>query len=62
MTSAKAWFAKEDYAMAMLWALADNPRARRFYERERWKAEGTRVDAVRGVDVEEARYRVLVGG
>jgi GNAT superfamily N-acetyltransferase len=63
MAEAKDWFAQEGYATAMLWVLADNPRARRFYEREGWRAEGTRVDNVRGVDVEEALYRLaLVGG
>jgi GNAT superfamily N-acetyltransferase len=61
MASAKAWFASEGYATAMLWVLADNPRARRFYEREGWRAEGTRVEAVRGVEVEEALYRVVTG-
>jgi RimJ/RimL family protein N-acetyltransferase len=61
MASAKAWFARQRYAGAMLWVLADNPRARRFYEREGWRAEGSRVDAVRGVEVEEALYRLVVG-
>jgi GNAT superfamily N-acetyltransferase len=63
MVAAKAWFAEEGFATAMLWVLADNPRARRFYEREGWRAEGTRIDTVRGMDVEEALYRLaLVGG
>jgi GNAT superfamily N-acetyltransferase len=62
MVSAKAWFASEGYATAMLWVLADNPRARRFYEREGWRAEGTRLEAVRGVEVQEALYRVATGG
>jgi GNAT superfamily N-acetyltransferase len=61
MALAKAWFASEGYATAILWVLADNPRARRFYEREGWRAEGARVEAVRGVDVEEVLYRVVVG-
>ena len=63
MTAAKDWFAQEGYPTAMLWVLADNPRARRFYEREGWRTEGTRVDTVQGVAVEEALYRLaLVGG
>lgn len=63
MGAAKDWFAQEGYATAMLWVLADNPRARRFYEREGWRAEGSRVDTVRGTEVEEALYRLaLVGG
>lgn len=63
MAEAKAWFAQEGYATAMLWVLADNPRARRFYEREGWRVEGERVDTVYGVEVEEALYRLaLVSG
>jgi GNAT superfamily N-acetyltransferase len=63
MAAAKEWFSQEGFATAMLWVLADNPRARRFYEREGWRAEGTRVDTVRGTEVEEALYRLaLVGG
>ena len=63
MARAKDWFAEEGFATAMLWVLADNPRARRFYEREGWRAEGTRIDTVRGQQVEEALYRLaLVGG
>ena len=63
MAEAKDWFAEEGYATAMLWVLADNPRARRFYEREGWRAEGTRLDTIHGVEVEEALYRItLVGG
>jgi GNAT superfamily N-acetyltransferase len=63
MAAAHEWFAQEGYATAMLWVLADNPRARRFYEREGWRPESTRVDTVRGTEVEEALYRLaLVGG
>ncbi len=62
MAAAKAWFASESYSTAMLWVLADNPRARRFYEREGWTAEGMRVEAVSSVEIEEALYRVVVGG
>jgi len=58
MAAAKDWFAQEGYATAMLWVLADNPRARRFYEREGWRPEGTRLDTVRGVEIEEALYRL----
>ncbi|HEY6150633.1 MAG TPA: GNAT family N-acetyltransferase [Gaiellaceae bacterium] len=63
MAEAKDWLAREGYVTAMLWVLADNPRARRFYEREGWRAEGTRIDTFRGTEVEEALYRLaLVGG
>jgi GNAT superfamily N-acetyltransferase len=63
MAAAKEWLVKEGYVTGMLWVLANNPRARRFYEREGWRAEGTRTHAIRGTEVEEALYRLaLVGG
>ena len=63
MGAFKDWLADQGYTTAMLWVLADNPRARRFYEREGWRADGERVDTIRGVQVEETRYRLsLVGG
>ena len=63
MKAAREWFAGEGYATAMLWVLVDNPRARRFYEREGWRPGGTRVHTIRGTAVEEALYRLaLVGG
>lgn len=47
------------YAEAILWVLADNPRARRFYEREGWHTDGGRkTDEFLGVKVEEVRYRI----
>jgi GNAT superfamily N-acetyltransferase len=63
MAAAKDWLAQEGYVTAMLWVLADNPRARRFYEREGWRAEEERTATVRGTQVEKALYRLaLVGG
>lgn len=62
MAAAKAWFLGSGYATAMLWVVEDNPRARRFYEREGWKAEGTRIAKVYSVDIEEALYRLELGG
>lgn len=58
MVAVKVWFASEGYSAAMLWVLTDNPRARRFYEREGWSADGMRVDTMGGVEIEEALYRV----
>jgi GNAT superfamily N-acetyltransferase len=45
------------HAEAILWVLDDNPRARRFYERAGWSADGTtrRVELF-GFDLLEARY------
>ncbi len=62
MRAAKAWFASEGCSTAMLWVLADNPRARRFYEREGWSADGMRIEVMRGVEIEEALYRVAISG
>jgi GNAT superfamily N-acetyltransferase len=58
MAAFKDWLEREGYPTAMLWVLADNPRARRFYEREGWRVDGERVDTIRGIEVEEALYRL----
>ena len=43
---------------AILWVLEDNPRARRFYEREGWRLDGARRDGEHlGVRTVEVRYR-----
>jgi RimJ/RimL family protein N-acetyltransferase len=62
MAAVVAWFLEQQYTTAMLWVLADNPRARRFYEREGWRFDGTRTDSVRGVEVEEVLYRLTLAG
>lgn len=44
---------------AILWVLDDNPRARRFYEREGWSPDGAvKEDDLLGVRVAEVRYRI----
>ena len=44
---------------AFLWVLEDNPRARRFYEREGWELDGERKeDDFLGVRVAEVRYTI----
>jgi ribosomal protein S18 acetylase RimI-like enzyme len=46
------------YRDAILWVLEDNPRARRFYEREGWTLDGIRRDGEHlGVRTAEVRYR-----
>lgn len=46
------------YSDAILYVLGDNPRARRFYEREGWALDGgTKRDEFLGVEVTELRYR-----
>jgi GNAT superfamily N-acetyltransferase len=45
-----------------LWVLEDNPRARRFYEREGWELDGGRKeDEFLGVRVAEVSYRIRLG-
>jgi ribosomal protein S18 acetylase RimI-like enzyme len=44
---------------AILWVLDDNPRARRFYEREGWSLDGGRKEQTHlGLPVVEVRYRI----
>jgi len=51
------------YADAVLWVLADNPRARAFYEREGWVLDGAeKTDTFLGVAVRELRYRISLAG
>jgi GNAT superfamily N-acetyltransferase len=46
------------YSSATLWVLEDNPRARRFYEREGWILDGGhRDEELLGMTVTEVRYR-----
>ena len=49
----------EGFDCAVLWVLADNPRARRFYERFGWAVSGIEADFVAGDDVTatEVEYR-----
>jgi GNAT superfamily N-acetyltransferase len=43
---------------AILWVLDDNPRARRFYEREGWQADGSAESEYLGLTVPLVRYRI----
>ena len=50
------------FETASLWVLDDNPRARRFYEREGWVPDGgRREEEFLGVPVGEVRYRISFG-
>jgi ribosomal protein S18 acetylase RimI-like enzyme len=50
---------RASYADATLYVLEDNPRARRFYEREGWALDGvTKADEFLGLAVPEVRYRI----
>ena len=58
MDAAVAWLA-EHWQEAILWVAEENPRARDFYERYGWVAEGTRVEeVVPGAEVPEVLYRL----
>lgn len=55
--AALATLAARRIAGAYLWVARDNPRARRFYEREGWSRDGGEKTApLGGVDVSELRY------
>ena len=50
---------RASYTDATLYVLEDNPRARRFYEREGWTLDGvTKADEFLGMPVPEVRYRI----
>jgi GNAT superfamily N-acetyltransferase len=52
-------FREAGFRTAVLWVLEDNPRARRFYEREGWAADGKRrEEEALGVPFAEVRYRI----
>jgi GNAT superfamily N-acetyltransferase len=49
------------YGEAILWVLTRNARARRFYERSGWRADGgVKVEDILGFPVEETRYRIAL--
>lgn len=58
MTAGLELLAKSGYPRAVLWVLADNARARAFYERHGWLADGGRKKyEVAGEFYPEVRYR-----
>lgn len=61
MRAAAAQLREDGCGEAVLWVLEDNPRARRFYEREGWELDGDRKeDDFLGVRVAEVRYRITL--
>lgn len=55
--------AERDFTTMLLWVLSENPRARRFYERAGYAADGAgQADDYDGVPVWEVRYRRTVPG
>jgi ribosomal protein S18 acetylase RimI-like enzyme len=62
MAECEAELQRRGFGEAVLWVLEENPRARRFYERQRWFADGGRkVDEIGGVELAEIRYRRVFG-
>jgi RimJ/RimL family protein N-acetyltransferase len=58
LTECEVSLAAFGYTAAILWVATENRRARRFYEREGWSADGAqRVEVVDGASVHESRYR-----
>ncbi len=56
--AARASLFEAGFRGALLWVLAGNERATRFYEGDGWTADGhSRTDSVWGVTVNEVRYR-----
>jgi ribosomal protein S18 acetylase RimI-like enzyme len=57
LEAASARLAATGFASALLWVAAANARARRFYERAGWSADGAaKSGVVLGVTVDEVRY------
>ncbi|HEV2125724.1 MAG TPA: GNAT family N-acetyltransferase, partial [Chloroflexota bacterium] len=49
------------YGAAVLWVLDTNARARRFYEKGGWQADGTeKTEQLWGITVREVRYRIAL--
>jgi GNAT superfamily N-acetyltransferase len=62
MVAACARLSKAGHEHAFLWVLSTNVRARRFYERMGWSADGCeRTDVIGGTPVDEVRYMTSLG-
>lgn len=62
MQSTMDQFRRESVEQAYLWVLEDNARARRFYERQGWRADfETVTEPIGGVDIVERRYSIPLG-
>lgn len=69
MERAETHLADGGFSTAILWVLRDNPRARRFYERQGWEPTGRstmwggpQTATAPPVQVAEVEYRVTLGG
>ena len=58
MAGARDALAQRGFREATLWVLDTNERARRFYETDGWRLDGTdKRDAIGEMQVKEVRYR-----
>ena len=57
MDRAEASMRDSGFPAALLWVLAGNERAERFYRTAGWEQDGDRVDDFQGATVTELRYR-----
>jgi ribosomal protein S18 acetylase RimI-like enzyme len=58
VTAARARLFELGFRKAFLWVVADNVRAERFYQMDRWASDGvSRTDSVWAVTVNEVRYQ-----
>jgi ribosomal protein S18 acetylase RimI-like enzyme len=57
VSAARARLFERGFRNAILWVLANNARAERFYQIDRWAPDGhRRTDSVWGITVDEVRY------
>lgn len=57
LSAARDRMAAQGFRHALLWVLAVNPRARRFYEKNGWTTDGIpRLEAIWGITVESVQY------
>jgi GNAT superfamily N-acetyltransferase len=62
MSAARTQLGRVGVTTAALWVLDGNARARRFYEHDGWRCDGThRTSTYGGVPVDEVRYRCALG-
>lgn len=61
LNEAESVLRKDGHSSALLWVLEDNPRARRFYERQGWElAKPIRFEEIGGTYVTERRYEKVL--
>jgi ribosomal protein S18 acetylase RimI-like enzyme len=60
MHAAVEQLSADGYPEAVLWVLEDNPRARRFYEREGWQAVADLPDNEFGMPLTEYRRELAM--